>query len=162
MENVACGSLTPALGARDLGGIAGEEVIHRLFRRQSRNRRQHAESIGGQEDNVLGMSAHARESRVLDEIHRVGRARVLGHAVIVVIRNACVGIKHNIFQDTTEADRMEDLGLIPLRQPDALGVAAALEVEDAIGAPAVLVVADKPPRGIGRKGGLAGARESEE
>ena len=45
---------------------------------------------------------------------------------------------------------------------DRLGVAAALEIEDALGAPAVLVVADQGARRIGRKRRLAGARQAEE
>src|SRR5699024_11502762 len=47
-------------------------------------------------------------------------------------------------------------------QVDALGVAAALEVEDAVGAPAVLVVADQLAAGVGGQGGLAGAGQAEE
>ncbi len=56
----------------------------------------------------------------------------------------------------------EDLGLALAPQADHLGVAAALEVEDAVVAPAVLVVADQRALGIGREGRLAGAREAEE
>ena len=48
------------------------------------------------------------------------------------------------------------------RQADGLGVAAALEVEDAVVAPAVLVVADEDPLGIGRERRLARARQAEE
>ncbi len=45
---------------------------------------------------------------------------------------------------------------------NALGVAAALKIEDTVGAPAVLVVANQAARGIGGERRLAGARESEE
>jgi hypothetical protein len=55
-----------------------------------------------------------------------------------------------------------DLGLVLGREPDDLGVAAALEVEDALVGPAVLVVADEPAVGIRRQRGLAGARQAEE
>ena len=46
-----------------------------------------------------------------------------------------------------------------LAQPDALGIAATLEVEHAAAAPPSLVVADQAarPRGIGRERRLAGA-----
>jgi hypothetical protein len=57
---------------------------------------------------------------------------------------------------------LPDLGLGRLRETDRLRVAAALEVEDAIVAPAVLVVADQQPFGIGRERRLARAREPEE
>ena len=43
-----------------------------------------------------------------------------------------------------------------------LGVAAALEIEHAVRAPAVLVVADEDAVRIGRQRGLAGAGEAEE
>ena len=46
-------------GAGHFRGEAGEEVIHRLARRQARDRRQHAEGIGRQHDHVLRMSGAA-------------------------------------------------------------------------------------------------------
>ena len=58
--------------------------------------------------------------------------------------------------------RLPDLGLGLGREADRLGVAAALEVEDAVVAPAVLVVADQQPLGIGRERRLARAGEAEE
>jgi hypothetical protein len=45
------------------------------------------------------------------------------------------------------------------RETNDLGVAAVLEVEDAVLAPAMLVVADQAAGGVGREGGLAGAGE---
>ncbi len=54
------------LGARDLGGVAGEEVIHRLRRRQLRDRRHHAEGVGGEQDDVLRMPGAAAARRVRD------------------------------------------------------------------------------------------------
>ena len=49
-----------------------------------------------------------------------------------------------------------------MAQPDGLGIAAALEVEDAVVAPAVLVVADQDPFRICAEGRLARAAEAEE
>src|SRR3546814_13031628 len=46
------------LGARDLGGIAGQEVIHGLIGRQPGDRRQYAERIGGQNDDVAWQRPH--------------------------------------------------------------------------------------------------------
>ena len=56
------------------------------------------------------------------------------------------------------------MGLQPpsRRQRDALGVAAALDVEDALVRPHVLVVADEAAQRVGRERGLAGARQAEE
>jgi hypothetical protein len=61
-----------------------------------------------------------------------------------------------------EADRREDLRLTFRPQIDALGVAAALEIEHAAFTPTVLVVADQRTIGIGGKGRLAGTGEAEE
>ena len=53
-------------------------------------------------------------------------------------------------------------GSASLRELDGLGVAAALEVEDAVRRPAGLVVADQRAVRIGRQRGLAGAGQAEE
>jgi hypothetical protein len=55
-----------------------------------------------------------------------------------------------------------DLRLALLVEVDDLGVAAALEVEDAVVVPAVLVVADQLALRVGGQRGLAGAGEAEE
>ena len=61
VEKVACGSLPrPFSVPATLAVIAGEEVIHRLARRELGDRRQHAEGIGGQHDDVLGVAGTAR------------------------------------------------------------------------------------------------------
>ena len=44
-------------GAGDLGGVAREEVVHRLVGRQPRDRRQHPERVGGEHDDVRGHRA---------------------------------------------------------------------------------------------------------
>ena len=44
------------LGTRQLGGKTGEEVVLRLAGRQARHRRQHAERIRRQENDLRGMT----------------------------------------------------------------------------------------------------------
>ena len=100
---------------------------------------------------------------IADEVERVGGAGVLGEAVRVEIELAGRRIEVHVLEDRAEAaGRLEDVGLVHRRQADRLGVAATLEVEDAGIAPAVLVIADQAALGIGRQGGLAGARQPEE
>ncbi len=53
-----------ALRPRHFGRVAGEEVVHRLLRRQPGDRRQHAEGVGGQEDDVVRVAADAVAGRV--------------------------------------------------------------------------------------------------
>lgn len=62
-----------------LGGVAGDEVVHGLLAREPRHRRQHAERVAAQQDQVLGVRAHAGDARVVDVLDRVRRARVLRH-----------------------------------------------------------------------------------
>ena len=66
------------LGAGDLRGVAGEEVIHRLRRRELGDRRHHAERVGGEHHQVLRHAGAAAARGVRDELERIGRAGVLG------------------------------------------------------------------------------------
>ena len=99
---------------------------------------------------------------IRDEVERIAGPRVLGQAGIVDIGHPGQRVEHDVFEHRAEAgDRRVDLRLGGRRQVDDLGVAATLEIEDAPGAPAVLVVADQRARGVGRQGRLAGAGEAE-
>ena len=71
-------------------------------------------------------------------------------------------LEHDVLQHGAEAQRLEDVRLALRRQVDRLGVAAAFDVEDAVVAPAVLVVADEVALRIGRERRLAGAGQAEE
>src|SRR5580692_7272505 len=107
------------------------------------------------------MAANAGNDGVLDKFNRVSGARVLGFAVVVVIGNSRVRVEADVFEDTAEAESVPDLRFVLLRELDALGIAPAFEIEDAVGAPPVLVVADEIARRIGGERGLARPRESE-
>jgi hypothetical protein len=65
-------------GPRDLGGIAAEEVVHRPGGRQPTGRRQDAERVAGEDDEVPRMAAQARDERPVDVLDRVAGAGVLG------------------------------------------------------------------------------------
>src|SRR5436309_468215 len=108
------------------------------------------------------MTAHARDNRIINELHGICGARVLGLGIVVVIGLAALRIKHYVLQHCAEADSIPDLRLTLLREPDALGITSAFEVKDAIFRPAMLVIADEAARRIGRKRGLARAGEPEE
>src|SRR4051794_3674672 len=104
------------------------------------------------------MAGAAGARRIRDELERIGRAGVFGLGVLVVIRDAGLGIEDHVLQDRTEAiGGVPDHRLRFLRELDGLGVAAAFEIEDAFGAPAGLVVADQDAVGVRRQRGLAGA-----
>src|SRR5262249_9866827 len=105
--------------------------------------------------------AGPRDYGVINVLEWVGDAGVLGVDDAVIVRNAGLGIDGDIFQHGAEADRVPDLRLVLLGKLDGLGVAAAFEVENAVGTPAVFVVANEPALGIGGNRGLAGAGKPE-
>ena len=149
------------LGTGDLGGEARHKVIHGGIGRQARDRRQHAKGIAGQKQHDARGGAHALGPRVGDMLDGIGNARVVRDRDVIVVGLAVL-VEHHVFADRAKANGIEDLGLVKLVQALALGVAAALDVEDAHVGPTVLVVADQQARGIGRKRGLAGAGQAKE
>src|SRR5208283_1893821 len=100
---------------------------------------------------------------VINVLQRIGSASVFGDGVIVQVEAAGEGIERDILQNGPKAARaFIDLRLRVGREANHLGVAPALEVEHTVVAPAVFVVADEMPGGIGGEGRLAGSREPEE
>ena len=138
-------------------------MIHRLLRGQPRDRRQNAIGVGGQEDDVLGHRPQILLRRVRDEVDRVGTAAIFRQRVIVQVDLAAFLVDHDIFQHRAEPlGGGEDLRLGLGRQVDHLGIAAALEIEDRLVRPAMLVIADQGAAGIRRQRRLAGAAQAEE
>ena len=150
------------LGTGHFGRVAADEVVHRLFGRQAGHRRQHTEGIVGQKDDIARVAAHAGNLGVLDELDGVGGAGVLRDGGVGVVHLARFRIVDDVFEHGSEPDRVVDLRLAFGRKVDHLGVAAPLDVEDALVRPAVLVVADQAALGIGRKRRFACARQPEE
>ena len=67
------------LSTGQFGGEAREEVVLGLIGSQTRNRRQHAESISSQEDNLSCVARFGhRLNDVFDVIDRIRNAGVLG------------------------------------------------------------------------------------
>ena len=77
-------------------------MIHRLFRGQPRDWRQHAEGVGGQHDNVPRMIAGAGGAGVGDEIDGIAGPRVFGVAVIIQVQTPRHRVDHDIFQHRAE------------------------------------------------------------
>ena len=108
------------------------------------------------------MPGPLRRQGVRDLLELVGGARVLGLRVVVKVDDAAL-VDDDVLEDRPErARRLVDLRLGLRREADHLRVAAALEVEDALVAPAVLVVADQLALRIGRERRLAGTGQPEE
>lgn len=88
----------------------------------------------------LGVRPDAWDERVADVLDRVARPRVLRQLCAVIVNLERVRVELDVLEHRAMADRAEDLRLLVRAQVDALGVAAALDVEDAAVAPAVLSV----------------------
>ena len=108
------------------------------------------------------MAGDTRHLGVLDELDGIRAARVLRDAGVVEIDGVALVVEDHVFQHAAEAERVENIGLVFRREVDGFGVAAALDVEDAVVAPDVFVVADEPAFRVGGKRGLARAGEAEE
>ena len=151
-----------ALGAGQLGGEAAQEVVLGLLGGQDADRGQNAESVGRQEDDVLGCGGAGNGANdVLDVVDGVRNAGVLGDGLVSEV-DLALGVDGNVLQQSVALDGVVDVGLGVLIQVDDLSVAAALEVKDAVVVPAVLVIADQQALRVGGQGGLAGAGQAEE
>ena len=91
----------------------------------------------------------------------VRNAGVLGHALVGEVDFA-VFVDGDVLEESVASDCVVDVGLRVFVEVDDLGIATAFVVEDAVVIPAVFVVADEETLGVGREGGLTGAREAEE
>lgn len=151
------------LGTSHLRGVTRDEVIHGLLLAKLGDRGQDTASIAGEQHNVLGvLVGDAGDLCVLNVLDGVCATGVLSQGVVIVVDNTSCRVEDNVLQDGTETDGTENIGLLLSRQANSLGVATTLNVEDTLVAPAVFVVTDESTLGVGRKGGLAGTRQTKE
>ena len=137
-------------------------MIHGLVFIQLGDGGDDAERVGGEEDHGLGVARHAGDDAIGDIIHRIAYPGILGEAAIGEIELPGLGVHDDVLHQGAELDGFPDLGLVFVGEVDALRIAAAFHVKDAVVAPAVLVVADQAAVGVGGEGGLTGAGEAEE
>ena len=114
-------------------------MIHGLLRSQLGHGRQHAKGIRSQKDNGFRMASHARQQSIIDVMQGISRTGIFRQHNIIIIGHA-VFVQNNIFQHRILANGSENLGLRVFAQVNALGIAAALDIKNAVLAPAVLVV----------------------
>ena len=138
-------------------------MIHRLLRGQARQRRQHAECIAGQEDDVLRVITDTIECRVGDCADVVGTAGIFRQGVVIEVEPAVFRVESDVLEHGAEPVRgTVNLGFVLRGELDHLGVASALEIENAVVAPAMFVIADEDARLVRRERRLARAAEPEE
>src|ERR1700758_1995875 len=106
------------------------------------------------------MARNARNLRILDEFYRIRAAGVLRNADVCIVYQMVL-IEHNVLENRAKTERLEDVRFILGRQIDSLGVAAAFNIEDALLAPAMLIVANEIAYGGGRECLLTRAPQAE-
>jgi hypothetical protein len=143
-------------------GIAGDELVHGLSWSKPGYGRQNAIGVTGQEKDIFGGGADGGFEGVGDKGEGVGHAGVLRDSRIAEIDPVGSGVEVGILHECAGSDGVEDAGFFLLAQVNAFGVAAAFEIEDGSGGPAVFVVADQPAVGVGAERRLSGAAQSEE
>ena len=148
------------LGASHSRRVAGEEVVHRLLTRQTAHRRQHSRSIAGEKDQMPRVPRHAGHPRVWYALDWIGRTGIFCNRAGLKIDDTTHRVVDNVFQHGSKANRRMDFRLLVRREMNALGIAAAFDIEHASISPAMLIIADQPTQGIGRKRCLAGAGQT--
>ncbi len=99
------------LGARELRGEPGEEPVLRLLAGQARDRRQDAERVRREEDDVLRVPGHLVRMGVGDPLELVGGAGVLRLRVVVEVDDAAL-VDRDVLEDRPErVGHAEDVGL---------------------------------------------------
>lgn len=120
------------LSASNLGGVSADKVVHGLSSRQLANRREDTKGIAGQKDNVLRVPGNTRDTGVGDVLDGIGTTRVLRHRAIGVIHSTAHMVNDDILEDTSETDGVKDFWFALAGEVNALCVAAAFNVEDAV------------------------------
>jgi hypothetical protein len=112
---------------------------HRLLRGQLRNRWENTTSVTGEKNDVGRVPfGDAGDLRVLDVFDGVctgvlsvspsiSREKflpsgVFGEGAIIIVHNTSDRVEHDVLQDRTKFDGVEDIRLLLDGQPDALGV----------------------------------------
>lgn len=92
---------------------------------------------------------NTRDLSVGNILNRVGATSVLKDADVVIIRNSGNRTVDDILKDAAIFDGVENIRLLLRREVDALGITSALNVEDTIVRPHMLVVTDEMRRLLG-------------
>lgn len=100
------------------------------------------------------MAGTAWNLSIGDIIQRISHAGIFRDGIITEIRRSRLRVDDNIFHDGAKTDRAIDFRLTVFGQVNALGIAAAFNVEDAVIPPAMFIITDKSTMGICGKGRL--------
>jgi hypothetical protein len=127
----------------DLGRVSRNEVIHRLFGRESGHRRQHPKGIAGQENDVGRMSSNTGYLRILDEFNRVSAAGVLRNTCVREVNFVGLVIEDNVFKNGPELQGVENVRLRFLTEVNRFRVTTSFDVEYSLVAPDMFIISDQ-------------------
>ncbi|KAH3664895.1 hypothetical protein OGATHE_003710 [Ogataea polymorpha] len=151
------------LCAGHLGRVAGDKVVHDLRVGELRDRRKHASGVAREQHNVLRVAVgQAWDFGGRNEVDRVSASSVLGDHGVCVIHHPGDRVVHHVFEHRAKPDCIENFWLFLGRQIETLGVAAALDVENTVVGPAMLVIADQLPVRVCAERGFSCSRQTKE
>ncbi len=108
-----------------------------------------------QHDDVFRMAADAFRGHVRNMRDGIGRARIFGQQGVIKVHMARGSVDRHVFEDGPEPPGgFVNFRFAFAREPDDLRIAAAFEIEHAVIAPAVFIIANQRAVGIGRQRGL--------
>ncbi len=99
---------------------------------------------------------------VRNEFNRIRAARIFRDANIIVVGCPRSGVVDHVLENATKADRVVYLGLLRGGKIDALGITAALNVEDTRVRPDVLVITNEKAAWVSTECCLSGSRQAKE
>ena len=151
------------LGARNLGGVSAQKMVHGLGFGQSADGRQYSESVTCQEDHILRMTGGPSKIDIAQMIEWVASSSVFGQRVVVEVDASSLRITDDVLEDGSESPGCGvDVRFPFWIESDDFGVTTPLHIEHAIVGPAVLVITDQGATRVGREGRFAGATQAEE
>ena len=142
--------------------ITADEIVHRLFGSEARDRWQNTISIASQEKDIFGVTigATGRES-IINMVNGIRHPCIFRYTAIGIIYISCSGMELHIFEDSAVPDSPVDIRFLFKSQINCFRIAASFEVEDLIISPGVFIIANQHTFGISRESGFAGARQPE-
>lgn len=151
------------LSTSHLGGVTGDEVEHGLLGGELGDGGKDTAGIASEQNDVGGVVlALAGDLGVVDVLDGVGAAGVLSESGVIVVDVTADRVEDNVLKDGSEADSVENIGLLLSGETNALSVATTLDVEDTSVGPAVLIITNQLTLRVGRQCGLASTGQTEE
>ena len=95
-------------------------------------------------------------------IEWIGYPGIFGPAGILIINPVSSGKEPGILQQGALPDCLKNIGLVFLFQVNTFCIAAAFKIKNAIGRPAMLVIADKSPAPVRTQCGFTRAAQAKE